>query len=132
MEIPAHDVKRSAEFYQAVFTWKVTEDPEDPGFADGSGHVIGHWVNKLQVVGEADVIPYIYVSKVKDTVERIRSNGCEVVKAPYREGGLWVARFRDPAGNVIGIWQHGPLGLVPIFPKRTQSCHSFESGYTWI
>jgi hypothetical protein len=25
--------------------------------------------------------------------------------APYPEGDLWVATFRDPAGNVLGVWQ---------------------------
>lgn len=109
VRIPARDVKRSAEFYHAVFSWKVRDDPDHPSFEDGSGHVIGHWMTDLRVVGEAGIIPYIYVSKVKDTVEKIRANGCEVVEAPYPEGDLWVATFLDPAGNVIGIWQHGPL-----------------------
>jgi predicted enzyme related to lactoylglutathione lyase len=25
-----------------------------------------------------------------------------------REGDLWVATVRDPAGNLIGLWQEGP------------------------
>jgi hypothetical protein len=29
------------------------------------------------------------------------------VREVYAEGDLWVATFRDPAGNVIGIWQMG-------------------------
>jgi len=33
--------------------------------------------------------------------------GGEVVRAPYQEGNLWVATFRDPAGNVVGLWQEG-------------------------
>jgi len=28
-----------------------------------------------------------------------------VVAAPRREGDVLVARLRDPAGNVIGVWQ---------------------------
>jgi predicted enzyme related to lactoylglutathione lyase len=109
MRIPASDVSRSAEFYETVFAWKVRKDPDHPSFEDGTGHVIGHWVNDLEVVGEAGVIPYIYVDRVKDTLEKIKSNGGEALRAPYPEGDLWVATFRDPAGNVIGIWQSGPL-----------------------
>jgi predicted enzyme related to lactoylglutathione lyase len=30
------------------------------------------------------------------------------VTEPYPEGDLWVAVFRDPSGNVLGVWQHGP------------------------
>jgi len=25
-----------------------------------------------------------------------------------REGDLWVATFRDPSGNVLGVWRRGP------------------------
>jgi hypothetical protein len=30
-----------------------------------------------------------------------------IVDGPYPEGDLWVATFRDPAGNVLGIWHAG-------------------------
>jgi predicted enzyme related to lactoylglutathione lyase len=109
LRIPARDVRQSAEFYRAVFAWKVSSDPDHPSFEDGSGHVIGHWIKDLQVVGEAGVVPYIYVDRIKETLEKIQSNGGDVVRAPYPEGELWVATFRDPAGNVLGIWQSGPL-----------------------
>jgi len=46
--------------------------------------------------------------RIDPTLERISANGGEVVKSPYSEGDLWVATFRDPAGNVIGTWQQGP------------------------
>jgi hypothetical protein len=44
----------------------------------------------------------------KEVLKRITAGGGEVVKSPYSEGDLLVATFRDPAGNVIGIWQQGP------------------------
>jgi predicted enzyme related to lactoylglutathione lyase len=34
--------------------------------------------------------------------------GAPIVTPPYLEGDVWVATFRDPAGNVIGIWQKEP------------------------
>jgi predicted enzyme related to lactoylglutathione lyase len=36
----------------------------------------------------------------------------EVVTQSYPEGELWVATFRDPSGNVIGVWQRGPRRLT--------------------
>jgi hypothetical protein len=30
-----------------------------------------------------------------------------IVHGPYPEGDLWVATFRDPAGDVLGIWHAG-------------------------
>jgi predicted enzyme related to lactoylglutathione lyase len=62
----------------------------------------------LPVVGEAGVVPYIYVTNVDDTLQKVTNHGGELVSAPYPEGDLWVATFRDVAGNVIGAWQRGP------------------------
>jgi hypothetical protein len=70
--------------------------------------VIGHWRTDLAVVGEAGVLPFIYVNRVDDALWQITEHGGGVVKPPYPEGDLWVATFRDPAGNVLGVWQHGP------------------------
>ncbi len=108
LHIPAVDPQRSATFYQAVFGWSLGGTPDHPSFEDGTGHVIGHWVSDLAVAGEAGVMPYIYVDHVDDTLAKVNVSGGEVMKAPYREGDLWVATFRDPAGNVLGIWQRGP------------------------
>jgi len=54
------------------------------------------------------LLPYIYVERIDDTLKQVVAQGGEVVKAPYPEGNLWVATCRDPAGNVIGLWQEGP------------------------
>jgi predicted enzyme related to lactoylglutathione lyase len=70
--------------------------------------VIGHWNKDLAVSGKAGIIPYIYVSSVDATLEKIRKEGGQVLKEPSPEGDLWIATFQDPAGNVIGIWQRGP------------------------
>lgn len=108
LRIPARDVRRSAAFYRAVFGWSLSGDPDDPSFSDGTGHVIGHWRTDLPVAGAAGVLPYVFVDRVDDALWQITEHGGEVVEAPYPEGDLWVATFRDPAGNVLGVWQHGP------------------------
>jgi predicted lactoylglutathione lyase len=58
-------------------------------------------------VAEA-TITSAYVHGIDAAIDRIKANGGDVVKPPYDEGGLWVATFSDPAGNVLGIWQNGP------------------------
>jgi uncharacterized protein len=108
LDIPARDVKVSAAFYRNVFGWELGGRPDAPSFSDGSGHVIGHWNEELAVAGKAGIIPYIYVSSVDATLEKIRENGGQVSKGPNAEGNLWIATFQDPVGNVIGIWQQGP------------------------
>jgi predicted enzyme related to lactoylglutathione lyase len=105
LRIPADDAKKVAAFYEAVFGWKVDADREDPSFEDGTGHVIGHIHSDMEVSGEAGIRPYVYVESVEDALEKVAVNGGSVVTPPYPEGDLTVAVFRDPAGNVVGVWQ---------------------------
>jgi len=53
------------------------------------------------------VLPYIYVVHLDDTLRTATERGAELVTSPYPQGNLWIATIRDPAGNVIGIWQDG-------------------------
>jgi len=108
LRIPAPDPQASAAFYEAVFGWKTRRDRDDAGFEDGSGHVIGHFRADHAVAGEGGVRPYLFVENVDETLEKIADAGGEVVTDPYPEGDLWVALFRDPGGNVVGVWQQGP------------------------
>jgi predicted enzyme related to lactoylglutathione lyase len=108
LRIPARDPRASADFYEAVFAWNVRRDRDDPAFEDGTGHVIGHFMIDPPVAGESGVRPYIFVEGLDDTIEKVAAHGGEIVTPPYPEGDLWVATFKDPAGNVIGVWQHGP------------------------
>jgi len=108
LRIPARDLAQSAEFYRAVFGWQLRGNPDAPSFSDGTGHVIGHWRTDLSAAGEAGVLPYIYVTSLDDTLRAAAEHGAELATEPYPEGNLWIATIRDPAGNVIGIWQAGP------------------------
>jgi uncharacterized protein len=105
LRIPGEDPRLTAAFYESVFGWKLRLDRDEPSFEDGSGHVIGHFVAGLAVAGEAGVRPYIYVEDLDEALEKVGVNGGEIVTAPYPEGDLRVAVFRDPAGNVLGAWQ---------------------------
>ena len=105
LQIPADEPRRSADFYEVVFGWRLAGGPERPSFEDGTGHVIGHFVAGETLAGEAGVRPYVFVERVDETLERVVARGGEVVTPPYPEGDLRVATFRDPAGNVLGVWQ---------------------------
>ncbi len=108
LRIPARDIAQSAEFYRAVFGWRLRGSPDAPSFSDGTGHVIGHWRTDLPAASEAGVLPYIYVAHLDDALRMATGRGAELLTPPYPEGNLWIATIRDPAGNVIGIWQDGP------------------------
>jgi uncharacterized protein len=110
LRIPTDDPRATAAFYANVFGWNVDTDRDEPSFEDGSGHVIGHFVSHLAVAGEGGIRPYVHVEDVDATLARAVAAGGDVVDGRYTEGDLWVATFRDPPGNVIGIWQCADTG----------------------
>jgi predicted enzyme related to lactoylglutathione lyase len=101
LELPAVDLARSRQFYSRVFGWQIHDD----AFTDGSGHVIGHWRTDLQAAEDRGIRPYIYTTGIDAVLAAIEVEGGEVVTPRYLEGDLWVARFRDPAGNIVGVWE---------------------------
>jgi predicted enzyme related to lactoylglutathione lyase len=103
LRIPASNAEQASSFYTAVFGWHARAGSSS--FEDASGHVIGHFMEDMAVAGEAGVRPYIYVESVEQTLRKLHELGGELVTAPYPEGELTVATFRDPSGNVIGVWQ---------------------------
>jgi predicted enzyme related to lactoylglutathione lyase len=108
IQIPAVDADALADFYEAVFGWNVRQrGSPHVGFDDANGHVSGAFITHHAPSRDSGILPYIYVGGIDAAVERVKLNGGEIVRAPYPEGDLWVATFRDPAGNVVGMWQHG-------------------------
>lgn len=106
IQIPATDVRESAKFYADIFGWKIRGGSDEHlSFTDATGDMIGAWVTDRALSREPGILPYIYVHDIVAIVERIKAAGGEIVKTVYPEGDLWVATFRDPAGNVIGVWQ---------------------------
>ena len=122
IQIPAVDVRASAEFYEVVFGWKRRGDgTRHLSFSDATGDMIGAWVTDREISQEPGVLPYIYVHGIDAILAKVAANNGAIVKEPYAEGDLWVATFRDPAGNVIGVWQQGPRDRQPDSPTTRSS-----------
>jgi predicted enzyme related to lactoylglutathione lyase len=114
LAIPARDISAAARFYQAVFGWQLRGDPDQPSFADGTGHVIGHWRTDLDVAGESGIRPYVYVENLEQTLGTAADLGAKMTTTPYPQGNLRIAAIEDPAGNVIGVWeQNSPAPHQP-------------------
>jgi predicted enzyme related to lactoylglutathione lyase len=109
LAIPAVNKRQSAVFYEKVLGWNVEERATDDfRFSDGTGHLIGQWEIDGVISRDPGLLAYFYVDHIDNAVALVAAHGGEVVKAPYPEGDLWVARVRDPAGNLIGLWHAGP------------------------
>jgi hypothetical protein len=110
LEIPAIDVGQSAAFYEKVFGWNIRHrDSDRPSFDDATGNVSGTWVIGRPASRKPGLLPYVWVDGIDATLTQVISLGGEVVEAPHLDspGGQWIATFRDPAGNMIGLYQEG-------------------------
>jgi predicted enzyme related to lactoylglutathione lyase len=106
VEIPATDVERSAAFYAAVFGWAVrTRGDGATAFDDPTGEVSGAWVTGRPPAGEPGLLVYVWCDDVAETIEAAVANGGELVQPIGGDPGETTARVRDPAGNVIGLYQ---------------------------
>ncbi len=109
IELPALDIKRSAEFYSNVFGWRIRQRGDgSTAFDDTTGQVSGTWVVGRPASAEPGLLVYIMVASVGATVEAIVAHGGEIVQAIGADTPE-IARFHDPAGNVIGLYQDPAL-----------------------
>ncbi len=106
IEIPATDIARSADFYQKVFGWNIRRRGDgSTAFDDGVGEVSGAWVLRRPPAATPGLMVYIMVEDIGATIEKVTANGGEIVQPVGADAPEITARFRDPAGNVIGLYQ---------------------------
>ena len=106
IEMPAVDVQRSAEFYAKVFGWRLRQRGDGhTAFDDTTGEVSGTWVVGRPAFAEPGLLFYIMVDSVAATVDAVVAAGCAIVQPIGVDAPEVTARFRDPGGNVIGLYQ---------------------------
>ena len=106
IEIPALEVAQSAEFYRNVFGWTSRRRGDGSiAFDDGVGEVSGTWVAGRPAAGSPGFLIYIMVDSVAATLDAVTAHGGEVVQPIGADAPEITARFRDPAGNVVGLYQ---------------------------
>jgi hypothetical protein len=108
IEFPATDVARSGGFYGKVFGWNVrTRGDGSVSFDDGVGEVSGTWVLNRPPSTTLGVMIHIMVDDMDATIASVVANGCEIVQPVGADAPEITARFRDPGGNIVGLYQHG-------------------------
>ena len=106
IEIPSLDVKVSAAFYESVFGWKIRKRGDGAtAFDDAVGEVSGTWIIGRPPSATPGLLIYIMVDSVEATVQAIVARGGEIVQPIGADAPEITARFRDPAGNVLGLYQ---------------------------
>jgi uncharacterized glyoxalase superfamily protein PhnB len=110
IEIPATDVERSAEFYSRAFGWRLRRRGDgEIAFDDTVNEVSGTWVLGRPPSPQPGLMIHIMVADAPAAVQAVLAAGGEIVQHLDPDAREQLARFRDPAGNVLGIYQQPGL-----------------------
>ena len=106
IEMPAIDINTSAAFYKEVFGWNIRQRGDGAtSFDDTVGEVSGTWVTGRKPMTEVGLLFYIMVDDIQVTIDKVIANGGKIVQPVGMDTPEITARFNDPAGNVIGLYQ---------------------------
>ena len=106
LEIPTTDIARSVSFYQRVFGWQTRSRGDGAtAFDDAVGQVSGAWVTGRPSSPNPGLLLYIMVDSLTATVETVLAHGGKIVQPPCAGATELIARFADPDGNVLGLYQ---------------------------
>ena len=113
IEIPAIDISQSAQFYQRAFGWNIRQSNDGAtAFDDTTGEVSGMWVLGRPPSNAPGLLVSIMVASAATTIETIIAAGGEIVQPVNPDEHEVYAHFRDPAGNILGIYQQAGLAEI--------------------
>ena len=119
-EIPFDDETRARTFYGDLFGWNlqsyegmdytmVSTGPTGDQGPTEAGFINGGMAQRTKDFAAPTVV--VDVADIEATLAAVEAKGGTVVsgKSPVGEMG-WAAYFRDPEGNVLGLWQTARQG----------------------
>jgi predicted enzyme related to lactoylglutathione lyase len=113
IEIPAINIWESAQFYQRTFGWHIRQrDDGSTAFDDTTAQVSGTWVLGRPPSTHPGLVVSIMVASAAATIETIIAAGGEIVQPVNPDEREIYALFRDPAGNILGIYQQAGLAEI--------------------
>jgi len=106
IELPSRDIEESAAFYNAAFGWeKRTRSDGSVAFDDTVHQVSGSWRKDRTPVPGIGPLIYIMVDDIETTIKAIVDNGGAIVQPVGGDAPEITARFTDPTGNILGLYQ---------------------------
>jgi uncharacterized protein len=118
-ELPFDDAERAKSFYREVFGWTLQDIPDwnyvtvtsgptrEDGTATEPGYIGGGMTARDGVNGTTVIT--IDTDDADATLATVAAHGGEVLQEKVPVGDLgFAAYFRDPEGNVVGLWQDAP------------------------
>ena len=89
-----------------MFGWNIRQRGDGSTAFDDGVEVSCTWVRGRQPAAEPGLLIYIMVDSVAAILDAILANGGEIVQPIGADAPEITARFRDPAGNVMGLYQN--------------------------
>ena len=106
VELPAADPEASARVDEQAFGWKSRRRGDGAqAFDDTTGEVSGAFVKGRGPSGSPGMLLYIMVDDIDRACRAVEANGGKIVQPVGADAPEITARFSDPAGNVIGLYQ---------------------------
>lgn len=125
-EIPAKNKQESANFYEAVFGWRIAEVPVQMNGGTGSyttatttntdqttmtptepGSINGALVDRNDKI-KAPVVT-VTVDSIDNHLDKVEETGGTVIEGKQNIENMGsYAYVSDPSGNVIGLWEDTP------------------------
>jgi predicted enzyme related to lactoylglutathione lyase len=110
VEIPAVDVEQSADFFRRAFGWETRRRGDGSlAFDDAVGEVSGTWITGRPPASQPGLLIYVMVADAAAAMAGVIEAGGEIVQPIDPAHHEVFATFRDPAGNVLGIYQQPGL-----------------------
>ena len=106
LELPSKDIEESAQFYKAVFGWHIRRRSDGHwAFDDIVNEVSGTWRTDRVPASELGLLVHIMVDDIEVSMKAVIDNGGTIVQPVGMEAPEITARFKDPSGNILGLFQ---------------------------
>jgi len=107
LEIPTTDVKKSGEFYNKLFGWKIDYNwgKDYAVFSTGEGQLSGGGLDRKDEITSGNIIIYILIDDINAMLEKAVRLGAKKVKERTEIPDVgWFGLFTDLDGNTIGLF----------------------------
>ncbi len=101
VELAAEDLAAMTSFYAAAFGWSFTEYGPDYSGIEGAG--IDGGFDRAAAAGTPPLV-ILKSDDLEATFASVEAAGAEIVLPIFEFPGGRRFHFRDPSGNVLGVW----------------------------
>jgi uncharacterized protein len=112
VEFTANDPAAAAKFYGELFGWPMEAAPQFDYYMFDAGQGVGGGFPRASAehgYRPGDVVVYVSTDDIEASLAKAQSLGATDLQPKMEIPGMgWMAFFRDPTGNRVGLWKTAP------------------------